>query len=225
MEHLRYSRWGCGGWLVFPGEHIEGDEPEGLAAAVRDALREVNLTDLPDSTRQLGTFHGESVVMPFIRLGMMDHFEEIRTLVLHHRFPGGQFSPYAAGEGVHVRSPHCFSWRIVENQYFPILAVTEMLLQSQGGVIRLFPFWPPEKAASFRGLRARGGFRLSARWQPGQGATAAVTSLCGNPCRIRCEQLGEPTVRQDGAEIPWTMEGRDAVFETDRGRTYDLSFR
>jgi hypothetical protein len=222
LQHLRYSRWGCSGWLVFPGEHVDGDEPDGLAAVVRDVLREVDLTDLPDSTRQLGTFHGESVVTPFIRLGMTDHFEQIRTLLLDHTFASGQFSPYAAGEGVYVRSPHCFSWRIVENQYFPILAITEMLLQSQGGVIRLFPFWPREMSAAFGGLRARGGFLVSARWQPDHGATANVSSLCGNPCRVRCEHPGSAIVREGDTEVDCTVEGRDLVFETERDRTYEL---
>lgn len=41
-------------------------------------------------------------------------------------------------------------------------AVNEMLLQSQTGTIVLFPQVPPGQPASFRSLRARGGFLVSA---------------------------------------------------------------
>ena len=47
------------------------------------------------------------------------------------------------------------------------MAVGELLLQSVGDVIRVFPAWPPERAAEFHDLRARAG-----SWSPPGSATA-----------------------------------------------------
>ncbi len=222
LEHLRHSRWGCSGWLVFPGEHIQGDEEGGLAAAVRDVLRPTDLLNLPDVTRQLGTFHGEANFLPFIRMGMWEKFGALRELLLRHRFAGGQFSPYATGEGVYIRAAHTASWRIVENQYFPILGIAEMLLQSQGGVIRLFPFWPENKSASFRGMRARGGFIVSAEYiSPGK-FEAAIYSLCGNTCRLRLRGEGKPSITHNDQTVEYILDGRDIVFETKSGTKYNV---
>lgn len=222
LYHARYSRWGCGGWPVFPGEHLEGDEEGGLTAALRDLLSHVDMSGLPDRMRMLGTFHGEATVMPFIRMGMTEKYPEIRRLLLDHTFRSGQFSPYATGEEVYVRIAHTYSWRIVENQYMPILGIAEMLLQSQGNVIRFFPFWPEDQYASFRNLRARGGFMVSAHKQPGDGISASVTSLCGNPCRIRWTEKMLPVVTRDGKKIPCKTDGGDIVFETEADVTYDI---
>jgi hypothetical protein len=222
LYHLGHSRWGCAGWVVFPGEQIEGDEEDGLAPVVRDVMSHVDPLSLPDRTRQLGTFHGESVVAPFVRLGMRKDFQKVRALLLSHTFPSGQFSYYSTGEGVYVRSPFCFSWRIVENQYFPILAIAEMLLQSQGGTIRFFPFWPNRKAASFRSLRARGAFLVSAQWRPGEGTRATIASLRGNTCRVRYERGGTPTLAEGGTAVSLKRDGRDVVFTTKQGCVYEL---
>ncbi|MHB1355652.1 MAG: glycosyl hydrolase family 95 catalytic domain-containing protein [Anaerolineae bacterium] len=222
VEHVRTSRWGCGAWLVFPGEYIDGDEEEGLAAVIRDIIRPVDLYDLPPMTTILGTFHGEATAMPFIRLGMREQYPVIRKLLLGHRFNSGQFSPYSVGDGEYVRTPSISGWRIVENQYMPILGIAEMLLQSQGDVIRLFPYWPREQAAAFSTLRARGGFLVSARWQPGAGLTASITSLCGNLCRVRWQEARPVSVATDGKTVSCRVEGRDIVFATIPNAIYEL---
>ncbi len=224
LHHIRTSRWGCSGWPVFPGEYVQGDEPDGLAAVVRDVVSRTDLLNLPDRTRQLGTFHGEANFLPFIRMGLMDKYDDLRTLLLNHRFPSGQFSPYSAGENVYIRSFFIDSWRIVENQYFPLLGITEMLLQSQDSIIRLFPFWPEDQSASFQGLRARSGFLVSAEKDPVSGISATITSLNGKTCRIRRDQLDRPDIRCEGEKIKYTMEERDIVFKTEAGKSYRLRF-
>ncbi|MDQ0574151.1 glycosyl hydrolase family 95 catalytic domain-containing protein [Agromyces albus] len=49
-------------------------------------------------------------------------------------------------------------------------AISEMLLQSHGGVIHLLPALPEEWGAngSFSGLRARGGYKVSCEWRDGR---------------------------------------------------------
>ena len=225
LDHLRHSRWGCQAWPVFPGEYIDGDEEDGLAAVIRDIVSDVDLLKLRSKTTVLGTFHGEATVMPFIRLGMMEKFEDIRTLVLAHQFPSGQFSPWSAGSGQSVRIPQCDTWRIVENQYMQILGITEMLLQSQGGTIRLFPFWPEDKAAAFGDLRARGAFLISAERAPGTKLRATIHSLRGNRCRLRWKEAGSPTISRNGESVSFVVEGRDLVFDTQAGAVYYVEER
>jgi hypothetical protein len=222
LYHARYSRWGCGAWIVFPGEHLDGDEEGGLAAALRDLIDRIDLDELPKKMTVLGTFHGEATVTPYIRLGLMNHYDKIRGLILNHRFASGLFSPYSTGTGEFVRTAYIAEWRINENQYMPLLGVTEMLLQSQGGVLRLFPFLPREKAASFSGLRARGGFIVSARLRPGEGLEATIESINGNPCRIRWREDTIPTVSKNNRPIEVRREGNDILFDTEAGASYEL---
>ncbi len=223
INHLQTSRWGNSGWLVFPGEYIEGDEKSGLAPAVRDALAGTDLLNLPDRTRQLGTFHGEAIFLPFIRMGIMEKYDDLRTLMMNHRFASGQFSPFSTGENVFIRDPQLASWRIVENQYFPILGITEMLLQSQGNVIRLFPYWPMQQSASFSGFRARDGFIVSASWDANSGISAKITSLNGNQCNIRWEKDELPVIKHNDKPVFFTKKGRDIIFKTVPNAEYVLT--
>lgn len=58
----------------------------------------------------------------------------------------------------------------------PSLAVTEMLMQSHEGVIRLFPCWPKNLDARFGTLRARGAFLVSAELKGGEVRNVRILS-------------------------------------------------
>ena len=62
-----------------------------------------------------------------------------------------------------------------------LLAVTEMLLQSWDGVLRLFPVWSGEDA-SFRNLRAVGAFLVSATLADGKVTEFTIESEAGALC-------------------------------------------
>lgn len=69
-------------------------------------------------------------------------------------------------------------------------AISEMLLQSQTGVIDLLPALPPDwRDGAFHGLRARGGFEIDAAWKNGRLVSASVKSKIGGPCRLRSGPL------------------------------------
>ncbi|MCP4313364.1 MAG: hypothetical protein GY790_19065 [Bacteroidetes bacterium] len=222
LDHVRHSRWGCQAFPVFPGEYIDGDEEEGLAPVIRDIMSEVDLLNLRPRTTTLGAFHGEATVFPFIRMGIMEKFEDIRTLLLGHQYPSGQFSAWESRSGKYVRTPYLETWRLIENQYMQILGITEMLMQSQGGIIRLFPFWPEDKEAVFHDIRARGAFLVSAEHAPEAPLRATIHSLKGNPCHLRWQAAGTPKVSQNGKPVPFVVEGRDLIFDTDPGVIYEI---
>ena len=66
----------------------------------------------------------------------------------------------------------------------PALGVTEMLLQSNDGVIRLFPCWPRQMDARFGTLRAVGAFLVSAEIKGGIIGNVSITSQIGGDCAI-----------------------------------------
>jgi hypothetical protein len=60
----------------------------------------------------------------------------------------------------------------------------EMMLQSHGGVLRIFPCWPSDVPAEFRTFRAEGAFLVSAAWADGAVARAEILGERGGRCRL-----------------------------------------
>ncbi|MFH1921583.1 MAG: glycoside hydrolase family 95-like protein [Planctomycetota bacterium] len=86
-------------------------------------------------------------------------------------------------------------------QFAASMAVSELLLQSVGDVIRIFPAWPKDRDARFENLRAQGGFLVSAEQKDGQSAQVAITSTVGGPLRlvnpwpaIQVQRAGEESI-------------------------------
>ncbi|MBQ6021675.1 MAG: glycoside hydrolase N-terminal domain-containing protein [Clostridia bacterium] len=101
--------------------------------------------------------------------------------------------------------------------------IGEMLLQSQGGVLRVFPAWDKEIGdAAFYSLRACGAFLVSAELRGGETAYAIVRSLAGNVCRF-CDPFGEGTRVRDletGEPVAFTREKENLVFNTEARHEY-----
>ena len=218
----RKTRWGGVGFAVFPGEVVDGDEETGLAPVIRDMLSR------SDVSRPMFTItkpHAITSILPRIRLGLRQDYDKIRQMMINFRFANGQQSGYEAAAGDHhaLIYKHNLEWRYQENKYFGVMATTKMLLQSQGNIIRLFPFWPEHLAASFDGLRARGGFRVSSEWVPGRGIGAAViASDAGEVCRLRWTSDAPPVIRQGDGEVRFERHGNLIVFNTEPGAVYEL---
>jgi hypothetical protein len=75
---------------------------------------------------------------------------------------------------------------VIECSLFAAKSLQDMLLQSWGDRIRIFPAIPAEwKEASFHDLRAEGAFLVSAERRNGKTDWVRIKSLAGAPCRIR----------------------------------------
>ena len=190
-DESRYSRWGGGGWIVYPGEYIPGDGDDPLTLTLRNMLAKTDLMNpfISEITREnmypgVPVIHPISSIVPSIRLGLTQHFNRIRAVLLAHRLTYGQASSYMLSGGAIPKEINFgigfmwYDWRSVENKYAGVLAVNEMLLQSQGGIVRLFPFLPEDFDASFHHFRAQGGFVISAV-KKGKNITATVLSEAG----------------------------------------------
>ncbi len=75
---------------------------------------------------------------------------------------------------------------VIETPLNGAQALHEMILQSHGGLIRVFPACPTAwTEASFRDLRAEGAFLISSTRRKGATAFVSVKSEKGEPCRVR----------------------------------------
>ncbi|WP_340688488.1 glycoside hydrolase family 95-like protein [Amycolatopsis coloradensis] len=85
---------------------------------------------------------------------------------------------------------------VIETPLSAAQSLHDMLVQSWGGVIRLFPAVPAAWAdAALRDFRTEGAFLLSASRQAGKTRWVKVTSEAGVPCVLRTDMDGELTVR------------------------------
>jgi hypothetical protein len=75
--------------------------------------------------------------------------------------------------------------------------VSELMLQSAGDIIRVFPTWPEKQNGKFTGLRAKGGFLVSAQQADGQVKQMSITSTAGGKLRV-LSPWPAVSVQQDG---------------------------
>jgi hypothetical protein len=103
-----------------------------------------------------------------------------------------------------------------------LLCVTEMLLQSWDGVLRLFPVWGGGDA-QFCNLRAVGAFLVSVRRMDDAVLDWTVESEAGEPCTFLSPWPGRPSVAVRGANVPLIAKGRgEWTFATQMGRVYSI---
>jgi hypothetical protein len=74
----------------------------------------------------------------------------------------------------------------LEGNFLAMQAVHEMLLQSWGGTVRIFPAVSERwREASFEGLRAEGGFAVSAQRRGGKTTEVSIEASTSGPLRVR----------------------------------------
>lgn len=102
-------------------------------------------------------------------------------------------------------------------------ALMEMLLQSHGGVIRLFPSMPDRwHDAAFENLRAEGAFVVSAQLRGDEVKQATIVSEAGGPCRVKNPKGGQAQLTAGG--VTRELSGDVLEFETLPGETYVLEW-
>lgn len=95
---------------------------------------------------------------------------------------------------------------VIETPFAGAEAIHDMLLQSWGGKIRVFPAVPGEwQDVSFENLRTEGAFLISAVRRDGETQMIRVKSFAGEPCIIKAGWNGV---------VRWTITGTKAAEQT-----------
>jgi hypothetical protein len=109
-------------------------------------------------------------------------------------------------------------------------AIDSMLMQSEGGVVRVFPVWPADRDASFKRLRAKGAFVVSSEQKGGRVLSIRVLSEKGLPLSIKNpwapRMLQATEIDSAGntvAPVSCTLAADVASCPTSPGKTYALA--
>ncbi|MEU5725953.1 glycoside hydrolase family 95-like protein [Micromonospora sp. NPDC047738] len=112
---------------------------------------------------------------------------------------------------------------VIETPLSAAQSVHDMLLQSWGDTIRVFPAMPDAWSdAVIHQLRAEGAFVISARRTAGRTAWVRVQSLAGEPCRLHLPGLvdGPITIRSTEGQpksVVWHRDGEILVLQLAAG--------
>jgi hypothetical protein len=123
-----------------------------------------------------------------------------------------------------------FYWKIhgfyLSEQVCIARFVSELLLQSAGDVIRLFPAWPQGSDGKFSRLLAQGGFEVSAERVSDVIQNVSIKSTVGGSVHIANpwpEKEMKVVSRKTGENVQTTRTDHGVSFPTQPGESYTLT--
>ncbi len=129
---------------------------------------------------------------------------------------GGTHPEY--GEFIKPNTLYQEAGPVIETPLSAARSLQDMLLQSWGGKIRVFPALPREwKDVVIHNFRAEGAFLVSAVRREGQTRFVRILSLAGEPCRLKAD-FGGPvkTINTDKTRVT-TADDTEWALELEKG--------
>ena len=205
------------GPLIYPGEDVDPESDSELATLVREAME-----DFDPEEAFTHNFLAFSLDVPAARLKMAKAYHMVRHAVTQCRYPTGTPAMFNLEAGMSALQ-HVYPYGLQVEDFTMPFVISELLLQSYGEVIRLFPAWPKDKWARFTSLRTEGGFLVSSKVQGGRIGLTRVKSTVGGRCRVQWT-WGEPRIYDEAAGEPvsYTYEGDLIYLDTEMGHTYRI---
>ena len=99
-----------------------------------------------------------------------------KTLAARYR-QNGTFELNRVGAGIN-------SYGHYTEQFAATMAISELLVQSVGDIVRVFPAWPKDTPARFENLRAQGGFLVSSAQADGAVREVRIIATVGGKLRL-----------------------------------------
>ncbi|HTE18494.1 MAG TPA: glycoside hydrolase family 95 protein, partial [Armatimonadota bacterium] len=117
----------------------------------------------------------------------------------------------------------------IDGNFGGAAGIAEMLLQSHAGEVSLLPALPAAWATgSVSGLRARGGYEVTMRWQAGRLQGATVRATLNNECTVRVpkrHEIREVMSGDDSVALQSTGDPRAVRFRARAGKSYEVRVR
>jgi alpha-L-fucosidase 2 len=195
---------------IFPMELVGEDSgPELLRQQARATIEEY-FQYRGEKAGKSGTFPGVMMSVAFARMGDAERAMAAAHSVREDLSPSGFVTGHDAYY-IQVDAPPGMN-----------VMLSEMLLQSFDGVLRVFPATPPSnEPVRFHSLRAQGGFLVTAERREHLTQYVIVQSLFGNTLRLRNPFVNEPDRGVQVKVYELTNEtSLNTVTEQSRTRTY-----
>jgi hypothetical protein len=240
--YFRVEREGVGSEPLFPGSDESLVYPSG-ALGLKDRDSELFEAARTSALADWEEIMGWSVSpIVFARLGMANLGAEAlqRHIECFQHFPQGLWNYQAtqSGSATDLGVNLTVKDREVDDRKFPFprqphthfglepgavvqTAISEMLLQSHDGVIRVCPAVPADWSGAFA-LWAEGGFRVSAHIEMGAVEEFAVESYRGEECRLTFPDDRRWLIAEaeNGTQVIAHAEGQVVAFPTSAGISY-----
>ena len=149
---------------VFPAEQVTWFSPEPLKELFRRTIKD---------TKHNGNNSHIMFNIAKARLSMPEAVQDAKTWFKSRELPNGLF----------VWQGHMHGTFMPESIGVAAL-IAEFLMQSVGDVVRVFPCWPEDQNASFKNLRAQGGFLVSADCVSGTVQQVSIIATVGGNLRF-----------------------------------------
>jgi hypothetical protein len=161
---------------VFPGDQVTWFSPESDKELFRRTIRD---------TRNTGANSHVMFNIAKARLSMPEAARDAKAWFVPRQLPNGLIAfPWAHGT-------------FMQEMIGLVGLVNELLMQSVGDIVRVFPCWPRDSDARFADLRAQGGFLVSAEQKGGEVTRLAIRSTVGGKLQL-LSPWPRVTVARDG---------------------------